>query len=199
MTALTRRHFLSALGVGAAAIVVPELVLEPRRRFWQVSRNAPVSPRSPFMLHSVATSDITFDLPSGERAFFDLPRDGGEFIDRMSIDHEAKRLTFTREPGRIPVRRMSRDALAELYPDPREYKIDRSVPGKWELYQSSGEAYSFDAKLQTLALLRDAGHITDADAIRVITSPLCPRGTAYLVKNTIALTGSEKREGGVIE
>lgn len=119
--------------------------------------------------------------------------------DRMSIDHEAKRLTFTREPGRIPVRRMSRDALAELYPDPREYKIDRSVPGKWELYQSSGEAYSFDAKLQTLALLRDAGHITDADAIRVITSPLCPRGTAYLVKNTIALTGSEKREGGVIE
>lgn len=38
---VSRRSILAALGMGAAAVVVPELVLEPRRRFWQVARNAP--------------------------------------------------------------------------------------------------------------------------------------------------------------
>lgn len=54
---LTRRGFLAALGVGVAAIVVPELVVEPRRRFWQVSRSAPVG------LRRVGSQDITFNLP----------------------------------------------------------------------------------------------------------------------------------------
>lgn len=53
---LTRRGFLAALGIGAAAaVVVPELVLEPRRRFWQVSRNAPIR---------IGSTDITFNPPS---------------------------------------------------------------------------------------------------------------------------------------
>lgn len=36
---LTRRSFLRALGIGAAAILGPEL--EPRRKLWQVPRSAP--------------------------------------------------------------------------------------------------------------------------------------------------------------
>lgn len=53
-----RRSFLAALGVGAAAIVVPELVIEPRRRVWQVPRNAPVARRSP---HGVSHPDAKYD------------------------------------------------------------------------------------------------------------------------------------------
>lgn len=39
---IDRRSFLKLLGVAGAAVVVPELIVEPRRRIWQVSRAAPV-------------------------------------------------------------------------------------------------------------------------------------------------------------
>ena len=37
-----RRSFLQLLGLAAGAIIIPELVVEPRRKIWQVSRSAPV-------------------------------------------------------------------------------------------------------------------------------------------------------------
>jgi hypothetical protein len=44
---MNRRDFLKLLGIGAATtaagIVLPEAIVEPRRRLWQVGRNAPVS------------------------------------------------------------------------------------------------------------------------------------------------------------
>lgn len=67
---LSRRGFMSALAVGASAIVVPELVLEPRRRFWQVSRNAPVREEFLRSVHRrTGAADLTFD-PSEAMVFY---------------------------------------------------------------------------------------------------------------------------------
>ncbi len=38
---ITRRSFLRALGIGAAAVAAPAILM-PERRIWQVSMNAPV-------------------------------------------------------------------------------------------------------------------------------------------------------------
>ncbi len=41
---MNRRDFLQLLGLGAAAVAAPAIVV-PERRIWQVSRNAPVGSR----------------------------------------------------------------------------------------------------------------------------------------------------------
>ena len=63
---LPRRHFLSLLGLGAAAVGV-ELAAEPVRRWWQVGRNAPL-PEQP--LFRVATFEETVRLNAEHGAVY---------------------------------------------------------------------------------------------------------------------------------
>jgi len=62
---MNRRGFLKLLGsavaVGTAGLVAPALIEEPRRRIWQVGRNAPVGGRR------VGAVDLTFDTEGVRR------------------------------------------------------------------------------------------------------------------------------------
>lgn len=113
---ITRRGFIGLLGVGAAAAVAPALVLpepalieEPRRRIWQVGRNAPV--RSLYDGEALFTPNMTATLTHESllRAMAEVKR----YADPLVFDVDSMRDFFRRESD------AAFDAGRYLYCSPR--------------------------------------------------------------------------------
>lgn len=206
----TRRSFLSALGIGAAAIVVPELVLEPRRRFWQVGRNAPVGER----FRRVGSTDITFDADAPAFVFYQS--DGVEhplhYADAWDFsEHNGTLFNVNADRPRPP---WNGDSMvfdeAHLF-DPRparllEHKSELQIlmegqAGQDSLFSTALErhreemARHIEHAYRDLILFGHADITVDGVTARIVSND---SGFDTLEAALLALPGSEKREGDAI-